>query len=157
MIRPSVVAVLVGALLAGASACTAGHSAVGSPSGDRASGTGASPRSTAVSVPVDTVAYENGTPGATLLLDTAGTGPTTLHLKGVSGSGKFAVAVTCTGSSKALTVKGSDGGLLLGIAGCTNGTVIYGSQGTVRATESQLAIEAGPKARWHLSAWKITG
>ena len=158
MIRPSVAAVLIGLLLTGATACTAGHSAVGSPSGGRTSSAGASTPSTAVAVPIDPVTYEKGTPGTTLLVDTAGTGPTRLHLNGVSGSGKFVVAVTCTGSSDALTVQESNGGMLERISACsTNGTVIYSSQGAIRTTEAQLTIAAAASTRWRLSAWRITG
>ncbi|MFC1419608.1 hypothetical protein [Streptacidiphilus cavernicola] len=104
------------------------------------------------------MAYEKNTAGATLLLDTAGTGSRTLQLKGVRGSGKFVVAVTCTGSSQALTVKESDGRNLEQISACsTDGSVIYSSTGAIRATEAQLTIAAADSARWRLSAWRITG
>jgi len=104
------------------------------------------------------VTYEKGTPGTTLLVDTAGTGPTRLHLKGVDGSGKFVVAVTCTGSSDALTVEESNGKILERISACsTDGSVIYSSQGAIRTTEAQLTITAATSTHWRLSAWTITG
>ncbi|MDI5966183.1 hypothetical protein [Streptantibioticus silvisoli] len=103
------------------------------------------------------VSYGQKIPNAVLLVNTSGSDGRTLEIKGATGSGKFAVAVSCTGSTAPLSVKESNGKILERISACsTNGTVIYGSKGPLRATDTSVTVQANPATHWRLAAWKIS-
>ena len=106
---------------------------------------------------VDPVIYGQKIPNAVLLVDTSGSGSRVLPIKAAKGTGKFAVAVSCTGSAAPLSVKESNGKILERISACsTNGTVLYSSKGPLRTTDTTITVQASTATHWRFAAWKIS-